>query len=478
MLTKEMSPIDWTRSAREIDCQVRGLIPWPCAACELAGQRFKVYRTAPGEQTGAAPGTVLSAGKQGIQVACGRGESLYLTEIQAERQAHGCGVLSAGPPVGGLSSASFTIREVFMPYYGHIYYGYGDFLANNLYVLLLIPVLLLSLWAQFQVSGSFRRYNAVNNRRRITGAQAAEAVLRAHGVFGVPVRPCRGNLTDHYDPRDNTIYLSETVYDAPTIAAVGVAAHEAGHAVQYAENYGPVRLRTAIIPATRIGSSLSFILLLVGLVLYNQSLFFIGIVLFSFTTLFQLVTLPVEFNASARAIATIDGAGLLDEDELPGAKKVLRAAALTYVAALLMSLLQLMRFVLIFIGRGGRDQEAPAGPYCPGQYRPARLVSCRTTGAWADAALRAQLRRDGLSGPKAALCSRIVYGVMQNRLLLDFYLGAYCSQRSTTCSRRCWKFCGLGLIKFCFWIKFPTAPLSIRRWSRPRTTAGPRQPGW
>ena len=147
-------------------------------------------------------------------------------------------------------------------------------------------------------------------------AEAAEAVLRAHGVFGVPVRPCRGNLTDHYDPRDNTIYLSETVYNAPTIAAVGVAAHEAGHAVQYAENYGPVRLRTAIIPATRIGSSLSFILLLVGLVLYSQSLFFIGIVLFSFTTLFQLVTLPVEFNASARAIATIDGAGLLDEDEL------------------------------------------------------------------------------------------------------------------------------------------------------------------
>lgn len=225
MLTKEMSPIDWTRSAREIDCQVRGLIPWPCAACELAGQRFKVYRTAPGEQTGAAPGTVLSAGKQGIQVALRQGrEPVSHGDPGGGRQAHGCGVLSAGPPVGGLSSASFTIREVFMPYYGHIYYGYGGFLANNLYVLLLIPVLLLSLWAQFQVSGSFRRYNAVNNRRRITGAQAAEAVLRAHGVFGVPVRPCRGNLTDHYDPRDNTIYLSETVYDAPTIAAVGVAA--------------------------------------------------------------------------------------------------------------------------------------------------------------------------------------------------------------------------------------------------------------
>ena len=242
-----------------------------------------------------------------------------------------------------------------MPYYGY-YGGYGDFLANNIYCILLIPVLLLSLWAQAQVSGNFKRYSGVANRRRLTGAQAAEAVLRAHGVYNVAIRPCSGSLTDHYDPRDNSISLSENVYNSTSIAAVGVAAHEAGHAVEYAENYGPVRLRTAIIPATRIGSSLSFILLLVGLVLYNQSLFFIGIVLFSFTTLFQLVTLPVEFNASARAIATIDGAGLLDEDELPGAKKVLRAAALTYVAALLMSLLQLMRFVLIFIGRGGRDQ--------------------------------------------------------------------------------------------------------------------------
>ena len=242
-----------------------------------------------------------------------------------------------------------------MPYYGY-YGGYGDFLANNIYCILLIPVLLLSLWAQAQVSGNFKRYSGVANRRHLTGAQAAEAVLRAHGVYDVAIRPCSGNLTDHYDPRNNSISLSENVYNSASIAAVGVAAHEAGHAVQYAENYGPVRLRTAIIPATRIGSSLSFILLLVGLVLYNQSLFFIGIVLFSFTTLFQLVTLPVEFNASARAIATIDGAGLLDEDELPGAKKVLRAAALTYVAALLMSLLQLMRFVLIFIGRGGRDQ--------------------------------------------------------------------------------------------------------------------------
>ncbi len=238
-----------------------------------------------------------------------------------------------------------------MPYYA---YGYGDFLANNLYVLLLIPVLLLSLWAQAQVSGNFRRYSGVTNRRRLTGAQAAEAVLRAHGVYDVPIRPCRGHLSDHYDPRDNTIYLSEDVYGAPTIAAVGVAAHEAGHAVQYAENYGPVRLRSAIIPATQIGSKFSFILLLAGMLLYSQMLFLVGIVLFSLTTVFQLVTLPVEFNASARAIETIQGGGLLDEEETAGAKKVLRAAAMTYVAALLMSALQLLRFVLIFLGRNGR----------------------------------------------------------------------------------------------------------------------------
>ena len=232
-----------------------------------------------------------------------------------------------------------------MPYY----YNYGDFLANNIYCVLLIPVMILSLWAQAQVSGNFRRYSAVNNRRRLTGAQAAEAVLHAHGVYDVPIRSCRGSLTDHYDPRDNTIYLSDSVYNAPTIAAVGVAAHEAGHAVQYAENYGPVRLRGAIIPATQIGSKFSFILLIIGMVLYSQTLFLAGILLFSLTTLFQLVTLPVEFNASARAIETIESQGLLEEDETGGAKKVLRAAAMTYVAALLMSALQLLRFVLIFL---------------------------------------------------------------------------------------------------------------------------------
>ena len=240
-----------------------------------------------------------------------------------------------------------------MPYY----YGYGEFLANNIYCILLVPVLILSLWAQAQVSGNFRRYSAVNNHRRLTGAQAAEAVLHAHGVYDVSIRSCRGNLTDHYDPRDNTVYLSDSVYHAPTVAAVGVAAHEAGHAVQYAENYGPVRLRKAIIPATQIGSKFSFILLIIGMALYSQTLFLTGILLFSLTTIFQLVTLPVEFNASARAIETIEGQGLLEGEEIGGVKRVLRAAAMTYVAALLMSALQLLRFVLIFLGRSDNGRR-------------------------------------------------------------------------------------------------------------------------
>ena len=158
------------------------------------------------------------------------------------------------------------------------------FYYDAIYWIILIPVLILSVYAQFQVSGSFIRYSRVRNRRGITGAQAAYEVLKAHGVFDVEIRPCRGQLTDHYDPRDNTIYLSESFYDAPTVAAVGVAAHEAGHAVQYAVGYGPVRVRSAIIPVTQFGSQFAFIALVLGLVLYLQPLFAIGIVLFGLTT--------------------------------------------------------------------------------------------------------------------------------------------------------------------------------------------------
>ncbi len=214
---------------------------------------------------------------------------------------------------------------------------------------LLIAILILSGWAQYQVSHQFRKYSQAPNRRYMTGAQAAEAVLRANGVSGVSIGRCSGHLSDHYDPRDNTIYLSESVYDSPTIAAVGVASHEAGHACQYAAQYFPIRVRSAIIPACRFGSYFSYILIVIGMVLYSQSWFGLGVLLFSLTTLFQLITLPVEFDASRRALATIEGTGMLYEDEYPGARKVLRAAALTYVAALLMSLLYLLRYLLIFL---------------------------------------------------------------------------------------------------------------------------------
>ena len=231
------------------------------------------------------------------------------------------------------------------------------FYYDAVYWILLLPVLILSVYAQIKVSSSFNKYSKARNRRGITGAQAAYGVLRANGVHDVAIRPCRGRLTDHYDPRDNTIYLSEPVYNSATVAAVGVASHEAGHAVQYAMGYGPVRVRSAVIPVTNFGSQFAFIALFLGIFLYSQPLFLVGVVLFSMTTLFQLVTLPVEFNASARALQTIDGAHLLDDDERRGAKKVLTAAALTYVAALLTSLLQLLRYLLIFASRSNNSRS-------------------------------------------------------------------------------------------------------------------------
>ena len=219
------------------------------------------------------------------------------------------------------------------------------------YWIILVPTMLIALVAQIQVSSTFNRYSRVRGSRGYTGAQAAEAVLRAHGVTGVAIERVGGNLTDHYDPRTNVIRLSQGVYDSPSVSALGVAAHEAGHAVRYAEHYGPIKLRSAVIPLCNIGSQLSIILLVIGLFLYSRPLFGVGVLLFAVAVFGQLITLPVEFNASRRAVATLESAHLLDDGELTGAKKVLRAAALTYVAALLVSLAQLLRFVLAFGGR-------------------------------------------------------------------------------------------------------------------------------
>ena len=227
------------------------------------------------------------------------------------------------------------------------------FYYDTRYIMMLLPVLAITLYAQWKVNSSFRRYGKITNRRRLTGAQAAQEVLRRHGVHDVRIERVRGSLTDHYDPKSNVIRLSDSVYDSPSISAVGVAAHEAGHAVQYAVGYGPIQLRMALIPMTQIGSQLGVILLIAGIFLSIEPLFLIGILLFSLTTLFQLVTLPVEFNASHRAMETINEGGLLTEEEARGARQVLSAAALTYVAALLMSVVQLLRYVMLFTGRRG-----------------------------------------------------------------------------------------------------------------------------
>ncbi len=217
------------------------------------------------------------------------------------------------------------------------------------YFLFMIPCLILSLYCSAKVNTTFSKYSKITNRRGLTGAQAAYQVLSSNGVTGVKIEPVSGKLTDHFDPRTNTIRLSESVYNSPTVAAVGVAAHEAGHAVQHAQDYMPNKIRSAIVPVANFGSKLSWILIFVGFLLPVQYNFVItlGIVFFSFSVLFTLVTLPVEFNASKRALETIKGANLLYEDEYSGAKKTLSAAAMTYVAAAATAIAQLLRLLLL-----------------------------------------------------------------------------------------------------------------------------------
>ena len=213
--------------------------------------------------------------------------------------------------------------------------------------------------ASANVQSVFKKYSKQYSAARITGAEAAERVLRAHGVTNVRIERISGKLTDNYDPRDNTIHLSDEVYNSTSTAAIGVAAHEAGHACQYAEGYGPIKLRMAIIPMTNVGSQLAVPLIIIGIVLSGlsgifYSLAYVGLFLFALCVFFQLVTLPVEFNASHRALVAIEQGGILSDEELKGSRKVLRAAAMTYVAALAVAVAQLLRFVLLVSG-GRRD---------------------------------------------------------------------------------------------------------------------------
>ena len=222
---------------------------------------------------------------------------------------------------------------------------------DTYYWIILVPAMLIALLAQINVSSTFNRYSRIASRRGLTGAQAAEEVLKAHGVYGVRITRVSGKLTDHYDPRTNTIRLSDAVYGSTSIASVGVAAHEAGHAVQYAQEYGPIKLRGAIIPVCNFSSQISILLIILGFVLYSRPLFAVGVVLFAVAAFFQVVTLPVEFNASRRAIQSLQDTHMLDDQELRGAKKVLGAAAMTYVAALLVSIAELLRYILAFNSR-------------------------------------------------------------------------------------------------------------------------------
>ena len=240
-----------------------------------------------------------------------------------------------------------------MPY-GY-YYGF-----DWTYLVLVLPCVILSLWASSSVKSTFKRYSSQYSIHRITGADAAARVLRNNGVQNVRIERVSGNLTDHFDPKANVIRLSDGVYDSTSTAAIGVACHEAGHAVQYATNYAPIKLRAAIIPITNFGSKLAMPLILLGIVLsflgnFSYTLVYLGIACFGLSLVFQLVTLPVEFNASRRAIRAIDDAGILTQNELVGAKKTLKAAAMTYVAATAVSLAQLLRLIVLFGGRRRGD---------------------------------------------------------------------------------------------------------------------------
>lgn len=220
------------------------------------------------------------------------------------------------------------------------------YMSNYYYIVLVLPMVILSMVASARVNSSFKKYSQVLSTRRITGAQAAFEILRYYGITNVQIERVSGNLTDHFDPRANVVRLSDKVYNSTSVAAIGVACHEAGHAAQYAQSYSPIKIRNKILPVANLGSKLGIPLAFLGLALSFEPLALAGVIFFSFAVLFQLVTLPVEFNASKRAITVIGEVDLLNEEEKKGAKSVLTAAAMTYVAALAVSIANLLRLVL------------------------------------------------------------------------------------------------------------------------------------
>lgn len=221
------------------------------------------------------------------------------------------------------------------------------YLSNYSYILFVLPFVILSLIASARVKSYFKKYSAVFSRRGLTGSQAAFEILRYYGITDVKIERVSGNLTDHFDPKSNVIRLSDKVFDSTSVAAIGVACHEAGHAAQYAQSYVPIKIRNFIFPVASLGSKLGFPLAILGFFLGFEPLALAGVIFFGFAVFFQFATLPVEFNASRRALAVIDETGILDTDERTGAKKVLTAAAMTYVAALAVSIGNLLRLIFI-----------------------------------------------------------------------------------------------------------------------------------
>lgn len=232
---------------------------------------------------------------------------------------------------------------------------YGYYWRFDPTYLLIIIGMLLSLAASAKLKNTFAVYRGRRSASGLTGAEAARRILNAAGITDVQIVPVSGSLTDHYDPRSKTVRLSEDIYGKTSLAAVGVAAHECGHAIQHHINYAPLSIRSTLVPVANFGSTLSWPLFFAGLIFSIQPLLTLGIVLFSFAVIFQLVTLPVEFNASSRALHMLESTGILSRDENSGARKVLRAAAFTYVAALASSILQLLRLIILAGGRRSDD---------------------------------------------------------------------------------------------------------------------------
>ncbi len=227
-----------------------------------------------------------------------------------------------------------------------MYFHYFD----PMYFLFALPGLLIALYAQAKVKSNYARYSNVFNSRGYTGADVARMILSANGINDVDIARVSGNLTDNYNPKDNCIYLSDGVFGSNTVAAVGIAAHETGHAIQHAVGYTPIKIRSALVPVCNFGTGISPFLILLGYILNMEILWFLALGVFALSVLFQLVTLPVEFDASRRALKAIESMNMLNENEYKGAKKVLSAAALTYVAALLQSLLIFLYYVMRFMG--------------------------------------------------------------------------------------------------------------------------------